>query len=189
MMSTTGAEPSSALIAGCLAGDEACIEVLVRQFEDGVFRLALSVLGDPVEAREIAQETFIAALRSLRAYRDQTSFKAWLFTIALNLSRSRLRKHRSLDRLKQTLTSLLRMDAQRPLPEEVVIQNEKERFIWQAVSSMDDKHRIPLVLRYYNDLSVAEIAEMLSVNEGTIHSRLHTARERLRVELRKLAGE
>ncbi len=181
---------SSALIAGCLAGDEAAIEALVRQYEGGVVRLAYSVLQDPAEAREIAQETFIAALCSLQSYREQDSFKAWLFTIALNLSRSRLRKRQSLQRLKNTLTTLLRLDSQhQPQPEDIVIQNERERLIWQTIVAMDDRHRIPLVLRYYNDLSVAEIAQMLKLPEGTVHSRLHIARERLRVELKKINGD
>jgi RNA polymerase sigma-70 factor, ECF subfamily len=189
-MNTVDTDPST-LLAGCLAGDEAAIEALVHQYEGGVFKLALSVLGDPVEAREIAQETFISALKSLRAYREQSTFKAWLYTIALNLSRSRLRKRKSLERLRNTLTSLLRLDLQQrqALPEDIVIQNERERLIWQTLSAMDDRHRLPLILRYYNELSVAEIAAMLGINEGTIHSRLHIARERLRVELKKLAGE
>jgi RNA polymerase sigma-70 factor, ECF subfamily len=181
---------SSALIAGCLAGDDASIEALVRQYESGVVKLAYSVLQDSIEAREVAQETFISALRSLRSYHEQDSFKAWLFTIALNLSRSRLRKRHSLQRLKNTLTTLLHIDSQhQPHPEDIVIQNEKERLIWQTLSAMDNRHRIPLVLRYYNDLSVAEIAQMLELPEGTIHSRLHIARERLRVELKKINGD
>lgn len=189
-MTTAGTDPSSALLADCLAGDEAAVEALVRQYEGGVFRLALSVLNDPIEARDTAQEAFITALKSLRSYQTG-SFKAWLYTITLNLSRSRLRKRKSLERLRHALTSLLRLDLQQrqALPEDIVIQNEKERLIWQTLSAMDDKHRLPLVLRYYNDLSVTEIAGMLGVPEGTIHSRLHIARERLRIELKKLAGE
>jgi RNA polymerase sigma-70 factor (ECF subfamily) len=189
-MSTTDTDPSSALLAGCLAGDEAAIEALVRQYEGDVFRFTLSVLNDPTEAREVAQEAFIAALKSLRGYRA-VSFKAWLFTIALNLSRSRLRKRKSLERLRHTLTSLLRLDLQQrqALPEDMVIQHEKERLVWDVLSNMDEKHRLPLILRYYNDLPTAEIAEMLGLPEGTIHSRLHIGRERLRVELKKLAGE
>lgn len=173
-----------------MAGDELAIETLVRHYEAGIFRLALSIVNDPLEAGEIAQETFITALKSLRSYREKSSFKAWLYTIALNLSRSRLRKRKSLERLRDTLTAVFRIESQKlPLPEDIVIQNEKEYVIWQAVSSMDDKHRIPLVLRYFHDLPVAEIAAMLAINEGTIHSRLHTARERLRIELKKFAGE
>lgn len=188
-MDTANTDPST-LITGCLAGDEASIEAMIRQYENGVVRLAYSVIQDPTEAREIAQETFIAALRSLRSYREQDSFKAWLYSIALNLSRSQWRKRQSLQRLKNTLTTLLHIDSQhQPQPEDIVIQNEKERLIWQTLAAMDDRHRIPLVLRYYNDLSVAEIGQMLKLPEGTIHSRLHVARERLRVELKKINGD
>ena len=189
MNSTEPSDPT-ALLSNCMAGDERAIETLVRQYEAGVFRLALSVLNDPMDAGEIAQETFITALKSLRSYRERSSFKAWLYTIALNLSRSRLRKRRRLERLRNTLAAAFHLESQRlPQPEELVIQNEKERMIWQVVSSMDDKHRIPLVLRYFLDLPIAEIAAMLATHEGTIHSRLHTARERLRIELKKFAGE
>ena len=59
------------LIADCLAGDEFAIETLVRQFETGTFRLALSIVGDAAEAHEITQETFLAMLRSLPSYQDK----------------------------------------------------------------------------------------------------------------------
>ena len=67
-----------------------------------------------------------------------------------------------------------------PTLEESVIQNEKETAIWNALNELDEKHRMVMVLRYFQDLSSREIAEILSLSEGTVHSRLHTARERLR---------
>ena len=79
------------LIPQCIAGDENAIEQLIRQYEAGVFRLALSVLDDVAEANETTQDTFIAALEALESYQERASFKAWLYTIAMNLSRSRLR--------------------------------------------------------------------------------------------------
>src|SRR5512132_3293666 len=91
------------LVDECIAGNEAAIEMFVRQYETGVFRLALSVVGDQAEANEITQETFIAALRSLPSYQEKKSFKAWLYTIALNQSRSHLRKRKVLERLRTTL--------------------------------------------------------------------------------------
>jgi len=74
-------------------------------------------------------------------------------------------------------------------PEETVIQNEKDAALWKALQAMDEKHRLPLVLRYYHDLPIAEIAQILNINEGTIHSRLHVGRERLRLALTELTGE
>lgn len=177
------------IIAGCLAGDEDAIERLVQQYQAGVFRLALSVLDDPLEANEAAQDTFIAALRALGNYQDKSTFKAWLYTIALNTSRSRLRKRKAAQRLRNTLQALFKIQAQKtPTAEDAVIQNEKEAALWSAMEKLGEKHRIPIVLRYFQDLSTAEIAEILQINEGTVFSRLHNGRERLRVELEKQAG-
>ena len=178
------------LILECIAGDEQAIETLVSQYETNIFRLALSIVGEAAEAHEVTQETFIAALKSLQLYQERTSFKAWLFTIALNISRSHLRKRKVLERLKETLTSLFQVDAQKQIsPEDRIIQNERQAVIWNSLNKLDEKHRMVMILKYFHDLSIAEISEILSVNEGTIHSRLYTARERLRIALADLNGE
>jgi RNA polymerase sigma-70 factor (ECF subfamily) len=178
------AAESSSLISGCIAGDERAIEALVHQYEAGVFRLALSIVDDPLEASEVAQETFIAALKALRTYQEQSSFKAWLYRIAFNKSQSHLRRRKILHRLRSTLTSIFRLEAQKVLsPEETMIDNEKDAAIWKSLNKLDERHRIVIILRYFHELPVAEISEILSLREGTVHSRLHTAREKLRVEL------
>lgn len=177
------------VIAECIAGNEAAIESLVRDHEAGVFRLSLSIVGDPAEANEVMQETFLSALRALPTYQEKKSFKAWLYTITLNHSRSHLRKRKLIEGLRSTLTSIFRMEIEKQIsPEEAVIQNEKEAALWRSLNQLDDRHRIVVILRYFHELPVAEISEILSVNEGTIHSRLHTARERLRDSLKHLHG-
>jgi RNA polymerase sigma-70 factor, ECF subfamily len=178
------------LIAECIAGNEDAIETLVREYETGVFRLALSILGDPAQAHEVMQETFLSALRALPSYQEKKSFKAWLYTIALNHSRSHLRKRKIIERLQATLTSIFQVEAGRQItPEETAIQNEKEAAIWRSLNQLDDRHRIVVILRYFHELSVSEISEILSVHEGTIHSRLHNAREKLRDTLKHLYRE
>lgn len=177
------------LLEQCAAGDEFAIEQWIRQYETGVFRLALSVLQDEAEASEATQDTFVAALDALPTYQERSTFKAWLYTIAMNQSRSRLRKRRVFEKLKQGLQNLLRMQSHKNLPpEEQVIQNQKDAQIWNAVDRLGEKHRLPVILRYLHELSPAEIAEILHINEGTVHSRLHTARESLRLELEQSLG-
>jgi RNA polymerase sigma-70 factor (ECF subfamily) len=177
-------EEWAGLVAACIEGDEAAVARLVQEHQLGVFRLALSILNDPGDANEATQDTFIAALRALNSYRETSTFKAWLYTIALNISRSRLRKRKALERLQHTLTAILRVQSQRPQAlEDVVIGNEEDAAVWKALEKLGEKHRFPIMLRYYHDLSVAEIAEILNVKEGTVHSRLSVARERLRSEL------
>ena len=178
------------LVAECIAGNEAAIEALVRQYEVTVFRLAFAIVGDDLEAHEITQETFIASLRSLNKYQERQSFKAWLFTIALNLSRSYLRKRKFLEKIRESATALFRVENQKQLlPEERIIQTEKEAAIWNELNKLDEHHRVVVILRYFHELSIAEISEILSVKEGTIHSRLFTARERLKNALQNLDEE
>lgn len=178
------------LISRCLAGDEGATEWLVRSHETGVFKLALSIVDDEDEASEITQETFLSALRSLQKYREQQSFKAWLYTITVNYSRSHLRKRRARERLQATLAAVFHLEIQKQAsPEETVLLNEKETVLWKALGELDDKHRIVMVLRYFHDMQVSEIAGILSIPEGTIHSRLHSAREKLRKALDILNGE
>jgi RNA polymerase sigma-70 factor (ECF subfamily) len=177
-------------LAECIAGNDEAITMLVRQYETGVFRLALSIVGDQAEANQITQETFIAALRALPSYQEKQSFKAWLYKIALNHSRSHLRKRKVLERLRTTLTSIFQVETQKQtLPEESAIQNEKEAAIWNSLNELDERYRTVVILRYFHELSIAEISEILSVNEGTIHSRLYGARQKLRNALKDLHKE
>ena len=180
-------EEQAGLITNCINGDETAIVRLIEEYQLGVFRIALSILSDPGEANEATQDTFIAALRALKSYRERSSFKAWLYKIALNVSRSRLRKRKTIERLQQTLTSIFEVHPQHtPSPEETVIGDEEDALIWKALERLGEKQRIPIVLRYYHDLSITEIAELLGIKEGTVHSRLSIGRERLRSELESL---
>lgn len=159
--------------------------MFVRAHQQTVYRLALSILDDPAEAEEAAQDALVAAIKALDSYRGDSAFTTWLYAITLNVCRSRLRKHRSRDRLMDTLRSIFRVAGEAaPHPEEAAIRNEADAALVRAINSLDEKHRLPVVLRYYNDLSVAEIAQLLDISEGTVHSRLFTARERLRAMLR-----
>ncbi len=181
---------SSALIEKCLAGDEQAIEWFVRTHETNVFKLAYSIVGDAITANEITQETFISALKSLGTYKEKSPLKVWLYTIALNTSRSYLRKRNTLEKLRLTLTSISRINSQAQLSlEDVIVQNERDMLLAGALEKLDEKHRIVILLRYFQELSVSEIAKILSIHEGTVHSRLHTARDKLRGLLSGFSGE
>ena len=93
------------LITDCIAGDERAIERMINEYQTGIFRLALSILDDPAEASEATQDAFIAILRALERYKEKSSFKAWAYTITLNLCRNRLRKRKTVERLKNTLST------------------------------------------------------------------------------------
>lgn len=173
----------TALLARCRAGDTAAIETLVTTHQTVVYRFALSVLDDAAEADEATQDAFLAALRALETYRGEAAFTTWLYTITLNVCRGRLRQRQTRDRLMNSLQRLFRLTPHTPSPEAATVRQETSDALWQAIMALSEKHRLPIVFRYYHDLPVAEIAAILDISEGTVHSRLNTARERLRVAL------
>lgn len=180
------------LLQRCQSGDAAAIDTFIQSHHAALYRLAYSVLVDPAEAEEAVQDALITALGALESYhgdRGELSLKSWLYTITLNTCRKRLRRRKALERLKNTLLALLRIERAGPThPEQSLIQDETRAALWQAVCQLDEKHRLPVILYYYHDLPVAEIARVLRVREGTVHSRLYTARGKLRDALPQ-AGE
>ena len=174
------------MIELCRAGDSSAVEQFVQTYQQDMYRLALSILDDATEAEDATQESLLAALRSLDSFRGASSLKTWLFSITVNICRTRLQKRNRRDRLKQILSGILQIQATRaPSVEDSAIKNELDEALWRAIHSMDEKHRLPIVLRYYHDLSVAEIAAILQVPEGTVHSRLNTARSQLHSVLKE----
>lgn len=156
------------------------IDSLVTAYYPIIRRLAFSILGDVHEAEDAAQETFIAVARSLEGFREDASPKTWLYSIAVNHCRGRLRKVKTRMRLQNLLQALHLQQARPPDPEQAFAQNEADRSIWQAVDHLDEKHRLVVILRYVHDLTTPEIAQVLGISPGTVHSRLHYARQELR---------
>jgi RNA polymerase sigma-70 factor (ECF subfamily) len=166
------------MIERCRAGDSTAVEHFVQTFQQDVYRLALSILDDSREAEDATQESLLAALRALDSFHGDSSLKTWLFSITVNVCRTRLQHHKQRERLAQVMNGIL----QRTPPssvEEDAIRNESNQALWTVIHNMNEKHRIPIVLRYYHDLSVSEIAAILQIPEGTVHSRLNTARKLL----------
>ena len=180
---------SSKLLARCRAGDELAVETLVREYRPRLFRLALSILDDgsedgPADADEASQDALLKALRSLDSYRGDAALFTWLYAITVNICRNHLRTRRrrkQMQYLFQNLTSTIENKPQKP--EEEVLTHETDTNLLQAVYQLNDKHRTPIILRYYHACSILEIAQILKVPEGTIHSRLNTARRRLKIHL------
>jgi RNA polymerase sigma-70 factor (ECF subfamily) len=156
------------------------IEALMMAHYASVRRLALSILNDAAEADDAAQETFLAASRAADDFRGQASPKTWLTAIAVNVCRGRLRKLGIRRRLQSVLESLHLATGSEASPERAALQGDADRRIWQAVDSLDEKHRLVVILRYVHDLNADEIAAALRTSQGTVYSRLHYARQRLR---------
>ncbi|GAG35894.1 unnamed protein product, partial [marine sediment metagenome] len=161
-------------------------EATMAKHYASIYHLALSILDDPDEAEDVAQETFIAASMKLEGFRGDSDIKTWLFSIAINSSRGKLRKRKTQRALNNVLQSFQRLVSYPRNPEKVALQTEIDEQLWQIIDSFHDKHRLPIILRYVHQLPNSDIARILDVKEGTIHSRLFYAHQKIRRELKRL---
>jgi RNA polymerase sigma-70 factor (ECF subfamily) len=159
-------------------------ESLLNSHFGDVHRLALSIMGDADDADDVAQETFITALRHIDRYDPGTNLRAWLSTITVNLCRDRLRRQKARNRWRDLFTGGQRPPNERPRHMETRhIRREANAALWASVNALDEKHRLPVILRYANGFSVREVAQALRIPEGTVHSRLHHAIKKLAATL------
>jgi RNA polymerase sigma-70 factor (ECF subfamily) len=172
------------LVNRCQEGDSLAIEALVRTYKPRVYRLAISILDDPAEADEATQDALVAALGKLASFRGEANFTTWLYTITLNVCRGRLRKRRTQNRLLGVLQALFWLKRQHePQPEDKASEKESDARLWQAIEALDERRREAIILRYYHELPLVEIGQILGVSERTIRTWLHTAHEQMRLFL------
>ena len=169
------------LLQACRAGKAEAVDELVSTYRPAVFRFALSFLDDAAEADDAAQEVFVNALRSLHRYRGDAAFTTWLYAITANVCRGRLRRRRTRQRLTEALQAWRRLGQARPAaPEEQAVRHETQAAVGRAIQALPEAQRLVVVLRYYHELRLAEIAQVLHVSERTVNKRLQGAHERLR---------
>jgi len=177
------------LVEQCRRGDAQAFARLVALHEGMVFNLAARLLGDPEEARDVAQEVFLQVYRTLGRFEGRSSLKTWIYRIVVNQSRNRRRwwrrrrKDRSFPLDALTPSDEARLAERAPGPEgpqERLERRERARAVQSALLRLSFEHRAVLLLRAVEGLSCEEIAAALSLPAGTVKSRLSRAREALR---------
>lgn len=182
-------EPDHLIAAGTM-DRQLLAESLLEHYFAVIHRLAFSILQDAAAADDVAQETFISALRHFDRYQSETSMKAWLSAIATNLCRDRLRRRKTRERLDRLwLGDQTRHDVVTRSAEDSQLQREAGATLWAAVNRLDEKHRLPVIMRYANGYSIREIADVLQIPVGTVHSRLHHACRTLAYSLQNTETE
>jgi RNA polymerase sigma-70 factor, ECF subfamily len=169
------------------AGEQEALEALVQACHPLAYRLALSILDDPQEAQDATQEALMRVVKGLASFRQEASFRTWLYAITLNVCRQRLRRWLRNQRLLAALGSLVRLTGRTTdTIEEHVLHAERKSILMQAVGELPEEQRTALVLRYYHDLTVVEIAELMGVTERTVYVWLRKAFEKLHDELEEI---
>ena len=168
----------STLIRHAANGDAAAWEPLVLAHQEAVFRLCYLLLGDPDDAEDVAQETFLRAWNHLKRFDVTRPLRPWLLSIASNLASNR---RRSAGRYLAALTRAFRDEpASSASIEEKSTRQMEASQLWKAVQTLSVPEQQIVYLRYFLELSVAETAQALQIAEGTVKSRLSRALERLR---------
>ena len=183
------------IIRRCLAGQTAMMDVLIDRYKTDLYSLCVKLARNGPDADDLFQDTWVKVMRSLATYNPEHRFKTWLFAVCTNryrdLYRWRKRWWRRVRRLGETTGSEGRsrpeeeaaLKAADPTPEEHAISRESRQVVRAALDCLSDTLRLPILLHYFQDLSVAEISEVLAIPEGTVKTRLKRGRERLRAEM------
>ena len=181
-----------ALVERVRGGDVAAFEPLVEKYRQRVYRLAYNVLRDKEDAWDVAQEAFIKAYKALPTFRGQSAFYTWLFRIVMNVAHDKARQRGAAGRAFGT-ERVTEEEWERTMPDPgeepdtAAARAEQRRRITAALETLPEHHRAIIMLSDLEGLSYREIADVLNIPMGTVMSRLHNARKKLRSALGPLA--
>jgi len=177
-------------IAALKARDERAFNALVARFQDRVYNLIRRLLGNPEEARDVTQEVFVSVFEKVDSYRGDSSIATWIYRIATNHAKNRIKYlSRRKDRQKESLEAMLvppttsRLSAFVPRPDQVYTRETVSRLVDAALGELDEEQRIVVVLRDVEGQSYEDIAVITGLQLGTVKSRLHRGRQRLKEAL------
>lgn len=178
------------LAARAKQGNMAAFEALARRYQDVTFRAAYLITGNTADAEDAVQEALFKAYCAMPGFREQAPFRPWLLRIvtneALNRRRSATRYARLV--LRSVTASAGNLEQADAGPDTLVLASERREMVVAAVSLLPEMDRIVLAYHYFLDLSVAEMAEILSCPPRTVRTRIKRALQRLREQLLKTQG-
>ncbi len=166
------------LAVRCRSGETVAFDELVHRYQVRLFRFAFRLLQDRGEAEDAVQETFLRAYRALPAYRPDGFFSSWIYRIALNECRRRMRGRRPTVPLDPAVAAGTVAD-----PQQTVMTQERHRQLRDAVDALPEHYRLVMMLFYFDEMSVDQISRTLDVSVSAVKVRLHRGRERLATRL------
>ena len=183
-------EEEQLLVDRCRQGDRDSFGQLMRLHEKQIYNFTYRMLGDEEEAEDLTQDIFVAAFKGIRKFRGEAKFSTWLYRIALNQTRNRI-KYLSRRNFfaKQSRRAHYREECPwenpefladtNPTPEQWTLTKSMATQVQECLNQLAPQTRQILVLRDVQGFSYEELSEMLSLNPGTVKSRLHRARAAL----------
>lgn len=179
------------IVQRVLTGETAMFEIIMRRYNQRLYRISRSILQDDGEAEDVMQDAYVRAYEHLYQFAGKAAFSTWLTRIAIHeaLARKRRRRHmEELDALQEIRgDSMPILKSSRPDPEAQATQAHVRALLEDAIQSLPEPYRIIVVLREVEEMGVAETAESLGVSEAVVKTRLHRAHAMLRRELHSRA--
>jgi RNA polymerase sigma-70 factor (ECF subfamily) len=185
-MILSGREISAEIIECCQRGDRDAFRALYEVYKDKVYSMALYFFhGDSAAAGDATQQVFLRLMTNIAKFRGESDFATWLYRLVVNVCLDGARRdtgHRMASEMQ--MATLAGPDS----PEEDVARDEVGTAVRVAISSLPPKLRLPVLLRYFDDLSYGQMAEALSCSIGTVASRLSRSHRMLAEKLGALRG-
>ncbi len=186
-------QEDKAYIAKAKAGDMAAFELLVQQYEKIVYNVTLRMMNHSEDAKDISQEVWIKAYRSIANFDERAAFSTWIYRIAVNTCIDEMRKRKgkqslSLDQEFQDEEGAWKHEVADAgaTPEECVLQQETKNEIYQALDKLSEQYKTVFILRDMQGLTYEEIEEITGLALGTVKSRISRARRHIKEEIFKI---
>jgi RNA polymerase sigma-70 factor, ECF subfamily len=178
------------IIQQVLAGNTALFELLMRRYNERIYRAARSIVRDEQEAEDIMQQAYVNAFTHLRQFNGSAQFSTWLTRIAINEALARVRRRGRYEALDDDLSNVEPFMSTNPVqnPERQAFAGELRGLLEWAIDTLPDGMREVFVLREVEGLSTAEVAESLDVSEDVVKTRLSRGRAALRRALLERTG-
>ena len=183
-----GSDPDADLVRGLKCGSPESFRLLLRRYQNPIYAYVCRLIDDPVEAEDLTQDVFVKVFRKVDGFREDCSFKTWLYRIAANESSNRRRwfsRHRSREVAEPVDDSTQNSFAERLAdpgrsPFDQIQHREHRDILIDALRTLDPRYREAVVLRDIAGFSYNEIAETLGISLGTVKSRILRGREALK---------
>jgi len=180
-------DDEKALVKQFIQGDPAAFKAIIENNHHDVATLANRILGWPGEVDDICQEVFLAAFLGLKRFKGNSSLKTWLFKITIN--KCRTHQHRRMLWLRIFNKVLIPPDEHSHSANKAATKDKNSLRIRRAVRSLPARYREPIVLRYFNEMSIDQTSNLLGIKKSTLNVRLNRARNMLKNELKDLINK
>ena len=179
-------EEDTRLVERYRSGDNDAIEELVMKYQKQMYAFVYRIVNDPEDAKDLTQKTFLKAFNAIGSFRNDASFKTWLYKIAMNTSLSHFTQNKQRGTETELHETLIGSQAGAL---SLVIEKERKDYLRKALGALPERQRLATILRAYEGLSCKETAEVMGCSEGTVKAHYHEAVKGLRDVLKERGYE